>query len=300
MPDEADHPDGADVDQATDDADRSSDVGDKAPGPEATGEVTQPVAGTDLAEPSPLPEADRPSARTESDTAPPVESGQEGAEDAAVPLVTGLIWLAVALVAGLFVVIMLRPVLARKRASADETASSGDSAPAVGAMRPKASVPEQSADTMATPVDDADYAGAVPLDEDFLDLDHTELTPPSKAPPDATTQSDRLKANLVDIGGVCAVRVFSLSPSKPTVVTRAQRAETADTRYLVIKQSGVSREHAVIEYREGGFHVVDTGSTNGSRVNGRKVTEPVLLSNGDHLHFDTHEFLFEQSLGDGA
>ena len=45
----------------------------------------------------------------------------------------------------------------------------------------------------------------------------------------------------------------------------------------------VSRRHAVVRSLDGGLAVEDLGSTNGTFVNGKKVTSPVTLERGDHL-----------------
>jgi len=50
-----------------------------------------------------------------------------------------------------------------------------------------------------------------------------------------------------------------------------------------IPEQHVSRQHAVISYREGIFMVNDLGSANGTFVNGMKVEEPYPLMVGDEL-----------------
>ncbi len=57
------------------------------------------------------------------------------------------------------------------------------------------------------------------------------------------------------------------------------RSQTCD---LVLADPGVSREHARVERGPGGVEVVDLGSTNGTFVNGRKVTR-CRLHPGDRL-----------------
>lgn len=59
------------------------------------------------------------------------------------------------------------------------------------------------------------------------------------------------------------------------------RGEEADVR---IDEPLVSREHARLERREGGYCVVDLGSTNLTRVNGDVVRQRFLAS-GDELRF---------------
>ncbi|MDQ7799884.1 MAG: FHA domain-containing protein [Armatimonadota bacterium] len=57
------------------------------------------------------------------------------------------------------------------------------------------------------------------------------------------------------------------------------RSQTCD---LVLADPGVSREHARVERGPDGVEVVDLGSTNGTFVNGRKVTQ-CRLRHGDRL-----------------
>ena len=59
------------------------------------------------------------------------------------------------------------------------------------------------------------------------------------------------------------------------------RDEDADIR---VDEPLVSRAHARIESRGGGYVVLDLGSTNLTRVNGTVVTECV-LSDGDEVRF---------------
>lgn len=59
-------------------------------------------------------------------------------------------------------------------------------------------------------------------------------------------------------------------------VTTIGRSTTND---IVIEIPEVSRQHARIEYANGQFRIVDLGSTNGTTVNGRRVSDSVI---GDH------------------
>ena len=61
---------------------------------------------------------------------------------------------------------------------------------------------------------------------------------------------------------------------------------------LVLPDAGVSSRHALIEDRGDGFALVDLGSTNGSFVNGQRVTE-IPLAHGDKLRFGETMLRFE-------
>lgn len=55
----------------------------------------------------------------------------------------------------------------------------------------------------------------------------------------------------------------------------------------------VSRQHASIIFDNGNFYIMDRGSKNGTRVNGKKVSgERTLISSGDTLCIGITEFSF--------
>ncbi len=69
---------------------------------------------------------------------------------------------------------------------------------------------------------------------------------------------------------------------------RIGRAETADLR---VESVEVSREHAELFERNGFWLVRDLGSTNGTQVNGKLITE-TLLADGDILKVASSELIF--------
>jgi len=54
---------------------------------------------------------------------------------------------------------------------------------------------------------------------------------------------------------------------------------------LVLSDMTVSRSHAGLRREAGGWLLTDAGSTNGTRLNGWRVTEPVPLRAGDEVMF---------------
>jgi pSer/pThr/pTyr-binding forkhead associated (FHA) protein len=52
---------------------------------------------------------------------------------------------------------------------------------------------------------------------------------------------------------------------------------------ICIKQQHVSRQHAVVNYRDGMFLITDLGSANGVWVNDTRLTDPYPLSSGDEI-----------------
>lgn len=62
---------------------------------------------------------------------------------------------------------------------------------------------------------------------------------------------------------------------------------------FVLPDRWISRNHAMLQFMENGeFYLIDLGSRNGSFVNGRRVSIPVTLTNGDQLTFGQTELEF--------
>ena len=88
-------------------------------------------------------------------------------------------------------------------------------------------------------------------------------------------------AFLVDASG----HQFSLRPGEATRIGRALDND------IVVSDASVSRHHATIEYRNGGFVLRDLGSQNGTWVGVQRVTE-VPLGRGDALRLGDALFTF--------
>ncbi|MGH8522821.1 MAG: VWA domain-containing protein [Gammaproteobacteria bacterium] len=73
----------------------------------------------------------------------------------------------------------------------------------------------------------------------------------------------------------------------PTMIGRAPRQGG-----LVIPGKGISREHAVVEYRDYTYWVLDQGSANGTFVNNKRVDRAQRLNHGDRVRFNETDFLF--------
>jgi hypothetical protein len=61
---------------------------------------------------------------------------------------------------------------------------------------------------------------------------------------------------------------------------------------LVIPGKGISREHAVVEYRDYAYWVLDQDSANGTFVNNKRVERVQRLHHGDRVRFNETDFLF--------
>ena len=60
---------------------------------------------------------------------------------------------------------------------------------------------------------------------------------------------------------------------------------------LTIKDPNVSRQHAMIEFLNGQYYIVDMGSTNGVEYNGQRVQRKV-INEGDVFRVCDHELQF--------
>ena len=66
-----------------------------------------------------------------------------------------------------------------------------------------------------------------------------------------------------------------------------------DDNQFVVKDRCISRNHAMIQYTDAGDrYLIDLGSSNGTFVNGRRVSIPVTIHDGDTITFGQTEFEF--------
>jgi hypothetical protein len=68
---------------------------------------------------------------------------------------------------------------------------------------------------------------------------------------------------------------------------------------LVIPDITVSRQHAGLDRGHRGWLLIDFGSTNGTRLNGWRVREPVPVSPGDQVSFGAVTFVLRPAPGHG-
>jgi len=76
-----------------------------------------------------------------------------------------------------------------------------------------------------------------------------------------------------------------IQAAKETTIGRATDND------IVLADSSVSRHHAAIESRGGGFQMRDLGSQNGTFVRGERVSEAA-LKNGDPVRVGDASFTF--------
>jgi diguanylate cyclase (GGDEF)-like protein len=92
----------------------------------------------------------------------------------------------------------------------------------------------------------------------------------------ASAEGSRDRASLIVLAGGVVGEVHPLDVDV-TVLGRGQEAD------VKIDDAGISRRHARIVRGPAGFLVEDLGSTNGTAVGEKRVTEPTLLRDGDRI-----------------
>ena len=112
------------------------------------------------------------------------------------------------------------------------------------------------------------------------DFGHTMVYSPSRDARRLEPAQDRGQALLVGDG-----RRNVLSGSR-VVIGRSREAD------IVLQDPNVSRRHAELRRDEGGWQIVDLGSTNGIKVNGRRADHQP-LSPGDQITIGVTDLTFE-------
>ncbi len=108
------------------------------------------------------------------------------------------------------------------------------------------------------------------------------------------TVSDRLAEPLREPDhrrGAAKLRLDSraeLLGSGGAVLGRSREAD------VIVEDPNVSRRHAEVRPSGGSWIVKDLGSTNGVKVNGRRIQGPQSLKRGDTIQLGTSEIAFEQ------
>ncbi len=93
------------------------------------------------------------------------------------------------------------------------------------------------------------------------------------------------KPSLEIIEGPHAGQIFKIE--KPMVIL----GRVSDVADIVIPCASASRSHASITFRKGQFYISDLGSTNGTQVDGKMVSEAP-LSLGSRITIGDNVFIF--------
>jgi len=116
-----------------------------------------------------------------------------------------------------------------------------------------------------------------------------EIRTPSVSPP--ITDEPFPNATLKDLHGITEQREYDIL-EKVIIIGREAGTKGDGIGYITIEKETISREHAIIEYKNHSFWVMDQGSTNGTLVNNQEVVNETRLKDGDIITFDIYEFQF--------
>lgn len=82
-------------------------------------------------------------------------------------------------------------------------------------------------------------------------------------------------------------------PHLPLAGSNCWTVGRSDDNNLVLGDRWISRNHAMLQCMDTGeYYLIDLGSRNGSFINGRRVSIPVTLRNGDDVTFGQTRFVF--------
>ncbi len=92
---------------------------------------------------------------------------------------------------------------------------------------------------------------------------------------------------LVRVNDAFAGEEFSLSEIENTI-------GRTDDNFILLSDQSISRQHAKIVREADSYSVVDLGSSNGTRLNGKPLKSPKRLTPGDLVEFGDVEFVFTE------
>lgn len=124
----------------------------------------------------------------------------------------------------------------------------------------------------------------------------TAVADPAPSPRDAVP-----RAFLYDLSGATDSELHDVS-KKLTVIGRLGSASKpeASCSPLLINDPTISRRHAIIEYRQQGFWLIDQRSRNGTYIGGERVLEPMCLKHNDRITLSKIDFEFHIAAMDEA
>jgi len=118
---------------------------------------------------------------------------------------------------------------------------------------------------------------------------------PSSAPPQnnyINNQAPPVVAPQGQPGGVRpTVNIYYMGERFPVTKDRFIIGRGRQSSDLTIKDPNVSRQHAMIEYLNGYYYIVDMGSTNGVEYAGQRIQRRV-VGEGDTFRVCDHELRF--------
>lgn len=111
----------------------------------------------------------------------------------------------------------------------------------------------------------------------------SETETESSAPENAENQQ---KSCSVTITGINSKEVFTFSILPGGTYTVGRKEEND----ITISDSTVSGKHCTFSLPEDGLYITDEHSTNGTKINGTKITEPHKIQTGDVISIGCREF----------
>ncbi|MCZ6771855.1 MAG: VWA domain-containing protein [Proteobacteria bacterium] len=98
-------------------------------------------------------------------------------------------------------------------------------------------------------------------------------------------------AFIKDIHGISDEPAVQIG-TKALMICRVAGNDPANLDYFVINKGTVGRRHAIIQYRDFSFWLIEQGSVNGTFVNGERIEGERQLKHGDRIKFHKYEFEF--------
>ena len=105
----------------------------------------------------------------------------------------------------------------------------------------------------------------------------------------SNTTLDASRAILRDASRFTGTTEYDIT-GKRTLVGRLPREITTNSCIIVINHPSIGRSHATIKYQNNGYWVYDSGTVNGTYINGERLHDMIQLQNGDKIRFGRFEF----------
>ena len=99
------------------------------------------------------------------------------------------------------------------------------------------------------------------------------------------------EAYLNDLQGKTEKQAHMLD-ERPKMIGRVSGKDAEHMDYIVVSESTISRRHALIEYKDYSFWIIDQGSSNGTFINNERIDNEIRLKHGDKIRLHDYEFEF--------
>ena len=105
----------------------------------------------------------------------------------------------------------------------------------------------------------------------------------------SNTTPDASHAILRDTSRFTGMTEYDIT-GKRTLIGRLPREITTSSCIIVINHPSIGRNHATIKYQNNGYWIYDSGTVNGTYINGERLHDTIQLQNGDKIRFGRFEF----------